>query len=461
MCDNCFAAHAEQRQRRKVMKRELIPIICPNCNSCEVNVADDGFAVCNSCGSRFVVSDDETTRNVYVTNQISIDANGQENGGNNVTHVNCTVEEQTSVQRFVRNACLSLARDIKTPRDVFDSSFKRIETEIEQFLCVEADVTTTYSASVGYDRKVERVDVRNGRTVTRTETVTDWTPFSGEKKGTELGVVPLKTTSCNPMLQASRFAYWCNTEGRLMPLQDGKFAETPVTADKENYAAAMRSAEEALESDCASRLPGDRAERFQASSVSKPCGRSATVLVPTYVMRYEYKGEKFEKRQFACSKEYVDYYGAPSDKENAEKHLTAKIKPWRIAGYAIFSAALLLAIIFLCLGNIAPTAARLSLMLPLTLASIALFVVNLKYPNKCVCQYAKNLQAEKLSGLEKLFRRNKFKDLTEEEKNSVLNADVSSMKFKTETSFFAKNTKFTILFAVSVFFSLGSMIFGF
>lgn len=59
----------------------------------------------------------------------------------------------------MRDAYIALACSPKTPADIFDSRFEKTSLVYRKFTEVKADVTLNYTASIGYDRKEEYIDI--------------------------------------------------------------------------------------------------------------------------------------------------------------------------------------------------------------------------------------------------------------------------------------------------------------
>ena len=142
------------------MENEIVALKCPNCGSNDVVAESETAAVCRRCGGRFVMQKQQGP--VYVKNEIFM------GGGSGYTKKNMTFPVVNDAVSFKRAAIVNLMKDERTPVDLLDAEFAPVRTDVNQFLAVEADVDTTYSA-MGRDgpfRKqdtiFEKHDGRNG-----------------------------------------------------------------------------------------------------------------------------------------------------------------------------------------------------------------------------------------------------------------------------------------------------------
>ena len=85
---------------------------------------------------------------------------------------------------------LDLAANEKTPDDIFTAEFSLPVCEYLPAIAISADVSFSYTVSVGYDR-TEKEEVFNKVTEkveTRYKTVTDWSPFGDSYSFSEFGM---------------------------------------------------------------------------------------------------------------------------------------------------------------------------------------------------------------------------------------------------------------------------------
>lgn len=405
------------------MDSKTISLKCPNCGSSDITMESERLAVCKSCGGKFAIEEDKGVRNVYVTNEVHI---GE--GAGKADLENRTVESVVDAVTVMRNVFIDLADDPDIPEDIFDSEFGTVVSEIDQYLCAEYDVSVTYSASVGYDRKEKYYDTDSqGRLVEKTRTVTDWRPFNGHQNLRETGTAVLQTKG-DAYVQRIRFGVWLRNSGDSVPFEQGSVDDEPVTPSKDSYDEARKEAESKAESACGSSLPGDRHKDFRATSVSEL--KSSTVyVIPDFVLPYKYKGTEFSSREYACNT-YASQITGPSDKANKEAKVSAKLRPFIIPALVVPIVLFITAIIFM---NVDPiVGVRVSVILVLFAASIGLFVLASVKRKRLISDHVRYIQQEKTEGLERLLAEKKLSPLTDVERASITNvaAKAKAVKFK-------------------------------
>ena len=126
----------------------------------------------------------------------------------------CVLKKTISKEEFMRNLLIEMSKSMLTPANILEAEFSDIEEFEEEFLVVSANVNVSYSASCGYDRKVQ---YRASDGTTKTKTVTDWSPYSGISSSAEQGFAVNKDKA-NPVLNSTfrkvfdSFDTDCNTK---------------------------------------------------------------------------------------------------------------------------------------------------------------------------------------------------------------------------------------------------------
>ena len=99
-------------------------------------------------------------------------------------------KKSRSKEEFLRQSIIELASKIEAPMDVVNSTFGDVSETVREVIVCTAHVDTDYSASIGYDRTVEKevYNKNSGKWETEKEKVTDWRPFSGHINGDSTSV---------------------------------------------------------------------------------------------------------------------------------------------------------------------------------------------------------------------------------------------------------------------------------
>ena len=398
------------------MENDIVALKCPNCGSNDVVAESETAAVCRRCGGRFVMQKQQGP--VYVKNEIFM------GGGSGYTKKNMTFPVVNDAVSFKRAAIVNLMKDERTPVDLLDAEFAPVGTDVNQFLAVEADVDTTYSAMVGTDHFENRIQYSKnmmGETVAKqvTVTVTDWQPFNGMKRCSETGVIALKTKG-DERDEIDSFVSFAESEAfsEAIPAEEESAnLEEPIVPTDKQIQSARLCAEEAAKQECRRDLPGDHYKDFRATAVST-IRSSVVYLVPEHTLEYTYGGEKFQVCGFSCEKDCV-YDKLPKNSEGAKTELRRKSKKLGIAAL-IFDILLCLVslsgLLFIFREiNIAIKAAVLG---PLFLVAFILFSLYKSVRRKSYNNIAARLKETKLEKLKRYLDENNYSPLSEEEKNS-------------------------------------------
>ena len=427
------------------MDSKTVSLRCPNCGSSDITLESEKLAVCKSCGGRFAIAEDNGVRNIYVTNEVHMSE-----GTGRSDHENRTVENVVDAVTVMRNVFIDLADDPDVPEDIFDSDFGAVVSEIDQYLCADYDVSVTYSASVGYDRKETYYDRNSrGELVEKTRTVTDWQPFNGHQNLRETGIVVLRTTG-DTAVQCARFGAWLDVFGNSVPFEQGNVDEEPLVPSKDSYNEARMKAESRAETACRCSLPGDRHKDFRASSVSE-LNSSTVYVIPDFVLPYKYKGNEYSSREYSCST-IADQITRPSDKANKEAKISAKLRPFIIPSLVISVVLFITSIVFIAVSPV--VGVRVSVIPVLLAASICLFVfANIKR-KRLISDYVRYIQQIKIKGLERLLAEKKLSPLTGDERASVTDIATKAKAVKFKNALYIVDVIAFVVVAVMSFIAL-------
>ena len=203
--------------------------------------------------------------------------------------------KQVDEKEFYAEVLTEIALDRNTPDDIFISgTFSPVKTEYRQYLLALGDADMSYSATVGYDRKVTYTEYSNGKAVQKTKTVTDWKPFSGTRKGTYTGCVKndaTKDPNCITISTASMYELFDAKHAVSMDKVSFKTTE-PKTPTEATIHSAQLSVEASAHYACKSSLPGDRHRDFHCDGTTL-LKRLSSHVAPLYVLDYKYQGTSY------------------------------------------------------------------------------------------------------------------------------------------------------------------------
>lgn len=409
------------------MDKNVRSLNCPNCGSYEVSFITDDVATCKSCGSKFKVTAPAQKRDVYVTNNYNLSSSSPD-------CVNYTVENVTDPVSFTRNAYIKLASDADVPADIFQSEFQPATCEYDHFLAVNDNVEVTYSASVGYDREVTRsvYNRSTGKYEDKTETVTEWEPFSGTFKSEQTGIAVLKTSGPR-RVQAERFSALLQSRPHFVPAEEGDLPESPVVPSKSDYKSARGEAENAAIALCGANLPGERQKDFKASCVSD-IKDSLVAVIPDRILRFSYNGKNCEVRGFACGNETCAA-DVPSDKKNVREYMKNRFSPVKTAAIVIYTMCIIISLVslFIPLEREPEIFVKIGLLLPLAVICIGYYVFYKLFFRHAVKNYAKIFRAQKSKALQKFLAQKGLAPLTEEEINRVENSKTAISRVQSDS----------------------------
>lgn len=348
-------------ESRKVANANVMTLECEKCGSVDVDV-DGDVGVCRHCGTKMIIEENKPSVNV-TKNEIHVHNESSDKSG--LKTVQKIYDCKISENEFLRDACIALARSPKTPADIFDSKFEKVSLVHRKFTEVKADVALNYTASIGYDRKEEYVDVEeyteNGvkktRPVKKTRTVTDWSPVSGQYKHGETGYgfsdgieeieddiyceYSFEDKSSIARLRDAIGYYTDSPRG----IDDVKnVEEIPLDVDGTSSKAAMEDLLGIVQTQCRRSLPGDHVNEFNCTTSTKKVKEINACSAPEYSLKYKYKDSEYELRAFAFGAGTV--HGSTKESSDEIVSLVEKKEmPFWFALYALCALVAVLAFI--------------------------------------------------------------------------------------------------------------------
>lgn len=390
---------------------------CPNCGSNDVIIDSEKTAFCKNCKSLFTWGEDNSQKNIYVSNTINIEKSEQ----NKPSLLYVKAKDKVDSFEFTRNALIDLAKNGCTPADIFESDFDNVKTETDSFLVISGNVNVSYSASIGYDKQIRETvyDKTTGKYEEKKRTVTDWQPLSGNKTIYKTGVATL-SSSADKIIQAERFLSGYFDNIRFEPYENDDNIQPPVKPTGGDFASAEQMACEDAEYDCEMSLPGDRYSNYNATSVCDT-DHAFVASASDHILKFRHHNQEQEIRGFSFTSETTPVK-ITSDNYNISEEVQQKI----ISLYAF-------AILFCVTQTIFNLASFFmkssNFIIFLTISFVFSVVFGICYLIKrknIIEKYSHTTQTKKICDLENLLSAKKLKPLSEKEKQEL--SDISSTK---------------------------------
>ncbi len=228
---------------------------------------------------------------------------------------------------FVRAALISLAKNVETPEDIFDATFEPVKTENRQYVYGRGSSELNYTCAIGYKKK-ERYEKYNSITKkieTQTKERVDWTPLSGNYRGTDC--VYIKNDSTPP---------FDNEMKRVRMLLEKSSITENATKDRKEatisdscYKEICSGIASGVAAYCRLGLPGDTHKDFKYN-YSSFIDTTEAYDIPVQALEYTYHNEKYAAYGFALGD--VEICGEhPTDMETDKALRDKKTKPLVLA----------------------------------------------------------------------------------------------------------------------------------
>jgi len=272
---------------------KIVAIACPQCGSTDVKFINDDIAKCNMCNSNITIP--KKNEPINVTNNIYVNNEKEDDG---VEYY--AIKKEFSESNFMRNVMLDFASDVRTPDDILDGTFDKVSIGYGQYLITSGEAEISYSATIGYDKKVEYQEWDGKKYVTKTRTETEWRPFSGTNKGSYTScVVNSDNTKQSPFDHNFEHSYHSAKNTSIVPYSQVDFKTAEPLAPYNN---AIKNAKLGIliecEAEAKEHLPGDRNKDFNANGISK-LNSINSFVVPFYKVNFNYNNIKIENKSFA------------------------------------------------------------------------------------------------------------------------------------------------------------------
>lgn len=342
---------------------------------------------------------------------------------------------------FLREALLSVALTGDTPQDIMTADFSVVDGSVQQLLTVRSECDVTYSATIGYDKEEERVvdsatraspvssrstheakyDPKTGKYLYETEKVkvTDWQPYSGEKKIDKEATILLSPAEdlSDPIMaavQEGRFARFLEGNGKNAYVPEAQaggtiFAKTPTRKEMDR---AVASACKQAEEECEKYLPGDHSKDFRASSIGK-VKEAKVYAVPEWVAKVRYQGENYNVRAYK-SDNLITSYTLPDNHKELQAAVGDKLKPFTYVSFGLSICVIILAVL-ICSINPMQQPWMLAILLPLVAATVAMVLMYSKMARKLNLQFVAALSEKRIEDFKQQLAKNHFSQITADE----------------------------------------------
>ncbi len=345
-----------------------------------------------------------------------------------------------SEEEFLRGAVIKVASNKKSPANIGDLKIleddnkSRCRKKIKNILLIESSVGVSYSASVGYDRKEEYVVTstdHEGNTVfeTKTRTVTDWRPFSGNEH-VDIDIAVYNEDNCrtgsllNMLNSVCDVGEQCETADDVALAFDSKWEEAPGTSfgnvkvNPQAYdyakAEAIKMAEDSLS------FPGDHVQRIHKSSTITIKNLTCFQL-PYYTAEYEFNDIRYSLSGYACGD--INNIGGDTPPKGSNLRGSATKKSlWALIMAILLCSAAVGCLITSFLGTAYMELAVSNTILlictgVLAVAGIIFYIVFSKTRNMILKKYVQQDALARIDSINELLKREGWEELTSSEES--------------------------------------------
>lgn len=396
-------------------------LICSTCGSNDIQIKNDGYCICNHCGTKILL--DNKPINI-TNNEINLLVKGVDR---NLPFYE--IQAEVTPDDFFRKTLIDLAAKRFTPNNIFDSDFNPVKTVYRKYAKVDVDVDISYTASIGYDRKEtykDKEQVYNNskgkyeyKTVQKTRTVTTWEPIDSTKSFSYSEGVCLDCYDfdVNEEVKALGHAFpkWVTTQTKRS-YAEGKDIPSPQMPSQIQIDNIADSCIDDAVTKCSKSLPGDHYKDFSYSARSSKDVKA--YIVPQYVFKYKYENNNCIIRSLAGSEKMTT--GAyPDASKDISSQATKRTLPLFISTFIALPVSILISLIyfFVSLNGITQSAKFFGIVL--CLGSCILAVIFGKCLQKKREEIANDIftlyHHQKILGLKSLLKKLNLAELSNDE----------------------------------------------
>ena len=290
-------------------------IICSQCGSNDVDLISEELGKCRNCGTQIIINKSKGTN--YVTNNVTIKMNG--NDGDDAIgffELPKGIDDKT----FFVNALTKIALDKDSPEDIFIiGKFEPVKTSYRQYVLGKGTAQMTYSATVGYYRKVEYEEYNSisKKYETKTKKVTDWSPFSGNYTGEYIEAVA--NDGHGDVLDPDDYRINCLASSKEYDASTSK-SPVPLPPSNDSLSNLESGIKTRAKFECKTKLPGDTYKDFYCDGVVSLTTVESHVA-PQYSLKYKYLDTDYSLKAHACKKSRI-----MGDMPSAKKEIQLEIE---------------------------------------------------------------------------------------------------------------------------------------
>lgn len=256
----------------------LKPIICSQCGSNNVVKISRNKYKCNVCGTTFILDSGEEIEDGFNENEILFINKNKDN-----------VE-------FIKEAIEDTMKAKSIPAYFLDTCKISFENDYAYAYVIEGTVNVSYKGKVGTHREIIHYKKnKEGETIEEKETVTDWSPISGDDE--------IETYACAVAARKEMPEFDERLLGTTTELTDGAKAfinEKPMEMTEELMESMYDSLKDSAESEAVSDLYDyDEHEVFSTRSGIKSIDSYKKYLIPTQAIRFSYQNNDYVAYAFA------------------------------------------------------------------------------------------------------------------------------------------------------------------
>ena len=274
----------------------LKPIICSQCASNNVVKISRNKYKCNVCGTTFILNSNDEIEEGFNEDEILF------------------INKNTNNEEFIKNALEKIMKDKGINASFLDTCKIEFESDYAYVYVMDGTVNVSYKGKVGTHREIVHYKKNSeGETIEEKETVTDWSPISGNEE--------IETYSATIAARKEIPEFTKRLLGPISELTDGAKAfinEKPMEINEELRERLHEELEHSAVSEAVSDLYDyDEHEVFGTRSNIKSIDSCKKYLIPTQAIRFTYQGNNYAAYAFARQDAYISCDGKDVSKNSS------------------------------------------------------------------------------------------------------------------------------------------------
>lgn len=266
----------------------LKPIICSQCGSNNVvNISNNRYK-CNVCGTTFILDSDQEIEDGFNEDEILF------------------INQNKKNEDFIYEALEKIMKDKSIPARFLDNTKIKFEKDYAYVYVIEGTVYVSYKGKVGTYREIIHYKKnKEGETIEEKETVTDWSPISGNDD------IVSYAQAVAARKEPPKFDI--SILGQTSEITDGAKAfinEKPMEMTEEIMEELRKELKSSAEGEAVSDLYDyDDYEVFSTRSSIKSIDSYKKYLIPTQAIRFMYQNSNYAAYAFARDSAYINCDG--------------------------------------------------------------------------------------------------------------------------------------------------------